>query len=78
MRIPVLSLGWTLRFEFDTGVGDVALKSAHAIDQHLRERDRVVDGLLVDPGKPSILKTAGVHDGLGAVISVWQSCKYLL
>jgi hypothetical protein len=24
------------------------------------------------------LKTAGVHDGLGAVISVWQSCKYLL
>jgi len=77
MRIPELSLGWTLRFEFDAGIGNVVLKSAHAIDQHLRERDRTVDGRLVDPGKPPILKTA-VYDGLGAVITVWQSCKCFL
>lgn len=76
IRVPVLLLGWTPRFEFDAGVRDVSLESAHAIYLRLRERDRVIESRLVDPGEPPILKTARVHDGLGSVIAGWQSCKH--
>lgn len=71
--IPVLFLSRTLCLELDTGIGDVALESAHTIDQCLGKRDRVVQSRSVDPGESSILKTARVHDGL--VITGWESCE---